>query len=114
MSDSRDSRQDSATMATAVATAVVRFEAIEVAVEVTMPCMPLMSLVRRDCTSPARVRVKKPSDWRWRWSKTEVRRTCITRWPTEAESQVWTTPSSWVVIVTASMPPTVMSRRRTS
>ena len=38
MSESRDRRQDSATIATAVATAVVRFEAIEVAVEVTMPC----------------------------------------------------------------------------
>ena len=46
-------------MATAVATAVVRLEAIEVAVEVTTDCMPPMSLVIRDCTSPVRVRVKK-------------------------------------------------------
>ena len=38
---------------------MVRFEAIEVAVEVTTDCMPPMSLVIRDCTSPVRVRVKK-------------------------------------------------------
>ncbi len=66
-SESSDSRHDSATIATVVATAVVRFEAIDVAVEVTTPCIPLTSLVRRDCTSPPRVRVKKPSDWRCRW-----------------------------------------------
>ena len=37
---------------------MVRLEAIEVAVEVTTFCMPPMSLVMRDCTSPPRVRVK--------------------------------------------------------
>ena len=71
--------QDSATMATAVATTVVRLAAIDVAVEVTTVCMPPMSLVMRDCTSPVRVRVKKPSDWRCRWAKTSVRRRCMTR-----------------------------------
>ena len=49
-------------MATAVAMAVVTLLAIEVAVEVMTACMPLMSWVRRDCTSPLRVRVKKASD----------------------------------------------------
>ena len=47
-SEIRASRQESATIATAVATVVVRFEAIEVAVEVTTDCMPPMSLVIRD------------------------------------------------------------------
>ena len=42
-SEISESLQDSATMATAVATAVVRFEAIEVAVEVTTASMPPMS-----------------------------------------------------------------------
>ena len=66
-------------MATAVATTVVRLAAIDVAVDVTTVCMPPMSLVMRDCTSPVRVRVKKPSDWRCRWAKTSVRRRCMTR-----------------------------------
>ncbi len=52
------SRQERTAIATAVATVVVRLEAIEVAVEVTTFCMPPMSLVIRDCTSPVRVRVK--------------------------------------------------------
>ena len=72
------SRHDRATIATAVATVVVRFEAIDVAVEVTTDCMPPMSLVIRDCTSPVRVRVKKPTDWRCRWAKTSVRSPCMT------------------------------------
>ena len=57
-SEISESRHDRAAIATAVATAVVRFEAIEVAVEVTTDSIPPMSLVIRDCTSPARVRVK--------------------------------------------------------
>ena len=39
-------------MATAVPTTVVALEAAEVAVEVTTDCMPPMSLISRDCTSP--------------------------------------------------------------
>lgn len=77
-SETRDSRQESATMATTVATTVVRLAAIDVAVEVTTDCMPPMSLVIRDCTSPVRVRVKKFSDWRCRWVNTSVRRRCMT------------------------------------
>ena len=57
-------------MATAVATAVVRLAAIEVAVEVTTDSMPPMSFWMRDCTSPVRVRVKKAIDCRCRWVKT--------------------------------------------
>ena len=75
---------------------VVRLEAIEVAVEVTTDCMPPMSLVIRDCTSPVRVRVKKPTDWRCRWAKTSVRSPCMTCWPTVVLTQVWTTPSAAV------------------
>jgi hypothetical protein len=48
--------QLSASIATSVATAVVRFEATDVAVDVTTDCIPPMSLVIRDCTSPVRVR----------------------------------------------------------
>ena len=75
-------------MAMAVATAVVRLLAIDVAVDVMTDCMPLMSWVRRDCTSPLRVRVKKATDWRCRWRKTSVRSPCMTRWPTEVVSHL--------------------------
>ena len=51
-----------------------------------------MSFEILDCTSPVRVRVKKASDRRWRWRKTEARKSCITRWPTWFESRVWITP----------------------
>ena len=91
-------------MATAVATAVVRFEAIEVAVEVTTDSMPPMSLVILDCTSPVRVRVKNAIDWRCRWAKTLVRRPCMTCWPTLVLIQVCTTPSAEVSAATATMP----------
>ncbi len=87
-------------MATAVAMTVVRFAATEVAVEVTTDCMPPMSLVIRDCTSPVRVRVKKPSDRRCRWANTSVRSRCITCWPTRVEIQVCTTPNAAVTAAT--------------
>ena len=104
------SRHDSATIAMAVATVVVRFEAIEVAVEVTTDCMPPMSLVMRDCTSPVRVRVKKPTDWRCRWAKTSVRSPCMTCCPTLVLTQVWTTPRADVTAATA----TIAAARSTS
>ena len=69
-------------MPTMVASTVVTFETIEVAVLVTTLCTPPMSFEMRDWTSPVRVRVKKPSDSRWRCRKTAARRSCITRWPT--------------------------------
>ena len=47
-----------------VATTVVRFDAIEVAVLVTTFWTPPMSLEIRDCTSPVRVRVKNASERR--------------------------------------------------
>ena len=55
-------------MATALATTTVALDTIEVAVLVTIACMPPMSLAMRDCTSPVRVRVKKASDMRCRWA----------------------------------------------
>ena len=51
-------------IATTVASTVVVFETIEVAVFVTTLSMPPMSLAMRDCTSPVRVRVKNASDRR--------------------------------------------------
>ena len=60
------SLQSSRNMATTVASTVVTFETIEVAVEVTTSCTPPMSFARRDCTSPVRVRVKKASESRCR------------------------------------------------
>ena len=57
----------------------VTFAAIDVAVWVTTPCMLPMSLTRRDCTSPPRVRVKKSRDWRCRWANRSLRRRCMTR-----------------------------------
>ena len=63
-SETTVSRQSSASIATTVATTLVRLETSEVAVEVTVACMPPMSLAMRDWTSPVRVRVKKASDMR--------------------------------------------------
>ncbi len=63
--ETRVSRQSRASMATTVATTEVRLETREVAVEVTVACMPPMSLAMRDCTSPVRVRVKNASGIRW-------------------------------------------------
>jgi hypothetical protein len=54
-------------MATTAARTVVRFDTIEVAVDVTTLCTPPMSFAIRDCTSPVRVRVKNASESRWRW-----------------------------------------------
>ncbi len=79
------SRQSRATIATIVATTLVRLETSEVAVEVTVACMPPMSLATPDRTSPVRVRVQKASDMRRSWRHTAVRRSCMTRWPTVAE-----------------------------
>ena len=56
-----------ASIAIALATTTVVFDTSEVAVLVTIACMPPMSLAMRDCTSPVRVLVKKASDMRWRW-----------------------------------------------
>src|ERR1019366_2682844 len=81
-SEINDSRHDNATIATDVATAVVRLAAIDVAVEVTTDSIPPMSLVIRDCTSPVRVRVKNAMDCCCRWPKTLVRRPCMIFWPT--------------------------------
>ena len=60
-------RQSRISIATVVASTVVRLETIDVAVDVTTFCTPPMSLAMRDCTSPVRVRVKNASDRRWRW-----------------------------------------------
>ncbi len=111
--ESSERRQLSATMAPDVPTTPVTFEAIDVAVDVTTDCMPPMSFVNRDCTSPPRVRVKKPSDWRCRWSKTCVRMPCITAWPTVVDSQVCSTPRTEVTTVTPSMPATSQISRLT-
>ncbi len=62
-----------------VATTVVTLEVMFVAVLVTTFWTPPMSLLIRDCTSPVRVRVKKASERRCRWRKTEARRSCMTR-----------------------------------
>ena len=108
------SRHESTAIATAVATVVVRFEAIEVAVEVTTICMPPMSLVIRDCTSPVRVRVKNAIDCRCRCAKTSVRSPCITRWPIWVLIQVCKTPSTDVTAATATMPAVSSTSRRRS
>ena len=100
-------------MATAVATAVVRLAAMEVAVEVTTDSMPPMSLVMRDWTSPVRVRVKKAIDCRCRWAKTLVRSPCMTCWPTLVLIQVWITPKAEVTAATATMPTTSQASSRT-
>ncbi len=59
--------QLSRSMPIIVATTVVTFEAIEVAVFVTTLWTPPMSFWMRDCTSPVRVRVKNASESRCRW-----------------------------------------------
>ncbi len=60
----------SATIATRVATVMVRLLATEVAVVVTVPRMAAMSLVRRDWISQPRLLVKNCNDWRRRLAKT--------------------------------------------
>ncbi|CAM5463921.1 hypothetical protein SFUMM280S_10948 [Streptomyces fumanus] len=65
-SETTVSRQSRASIATMVAITLVALETSEVAVEVTVACIPPMSLAIRDCTSPVRVRVKKASDMRCR------------------------------------------------
>ena len=92
-------------MPTIVATTVVTFEAIDVAVFVTTFWTPPMSFEIRDCTSPVRVRVKNASERRCRCRKTAARRSCITRCPTWFESSVWTTPRTPVTIAIAIIPP---------
>lgn len=64
-SETTVSRQSSASIAQTVAMTEVRLETREVAVVVTVACMPPMSLAIRDWTSPVRVRVKKASGIRW-------------------------------------------------
>jgi len=59
-------RQSSRNMAMMVAITVVRFETIEVAVDVTTVSTPPMSFAIRDWISPVRVRVKKARERRWR------------------------------------------------
>ena len=61
-SEKRASRQSSRSIAITVATTVVTFETIEVAVDVTTLCTPPMSFAIRDWISPVRVRVKKASE----------------------------------------------------
>jgi hypothetical protein len=100
-------------MATAVATAVVRLLAMDVAVDVTTDSMPPMSLLIRDWTSPVRVRVKNAIDCRCRWAKTPVRSLCMTCWPTLVEIQVWTTPKAEVTAATATMAATSRTSSRT-
>jgi hypothetical protein len=53
-------------MPTIVASTVVTFETIDVAVLVTTLCTPPMSFEMRDWISPVRVRVKKASESRCR------------------------------------------------
>ena len=67
-SANRVSRQSRMNIATTVASTVVTFETIDVAVDVTTSCTPPMSFASRDCTSPVRVRVKKASESRCRCS----------------------------------------------
>ncbi len=100
-----DSCQLSRSMPTIVATTVVTFWAIEVAVFVTTFWTPPMSFEIRDCTSPVRVRVKKASESRCRWRKTAARRSCITRWPTWFDISVCTTPRAPVTTAIAIIPP---------
>ena len=57
-------RQSSRNIATTVASTVVKFETMLVAVLVTTFSTPPMSFAMRDCTSPVRVRVKKASERR--------------------------------------------------
>ena len=86
---------------------MVRFEAIEVAVEVTTDCMPPMSLVIRDCTSPVRVRVKKRDRLALQVGEDVGAQPVHDPLADLAcEIQVWTTPSAAVTAATATMPTT--------
>ena len=66
-SENSASRQSRNIIAMTVASTVVTFETIDVAVLVTTVCTPPMSFAIRDWISPVRVRVKKASESRCRW-----------------------------------------------
>ena len=76
-------------MPTTVASTVVTFETIDVAVDVTTFCTPPMSFEMRDCTSPVRVRVKNASDSRCRWRKTAAAQVVHHALADRFESSVW-------------------------
>jgi hypothetical protein len=104
-------RQSSRNIATTVASTVVRFETMLVAVFVTTFSTPPMSLAIRDCTSPVRVFVKNARLRRWRWRYTAERSSCMTRCPTLFERYVCATPSAPVAIAIAIIPATSAVRR---
>ena len=84
-SEKSASSQSSKNIAMTVATTVVTVDMTEVAVDVRTLSTPPMSFEIRLCTSPVRVFVKKASESCCRCRKTEVRMSCITRWPTWVE-----------------------------
>jgi hypothetical protein len=65
-SETSASRQSRMRRAMTVASTVVTFDTIEVAVDVTTFSTPPISLAMRACTSPVRVRVKKARERRCR------------------------------------------------
>ena len=64
--DTAVSSHDRMNMAASVLMKMTVFESTLESVLVTTFCTPPTSLAMRDCISPVRVPVKKPSDWRWR------------------------------------------------
>ena len=79
-------------IATTVESTVTTFESTEEAVFVTTLCTPPTSFWRRDCNSPVRAPVKKRSDIACRCSKSRLRRSCITFWPTTVVRYVCAMP----------------------
>ena len=79
-------------MPTIVATTVVTFDAIDVAVFVTTFWTPPMSFEMRDWTSPVRVRVKKASESFWEMPEDGGPQVVHDALPTWLDSSVWITP----------------------
>ena len=86
--------QDSSSMPTSDATTVTTLDRIEEAVSVTTACTPPTSLPSRDWMSPVRVPVKKPRCMDCRCAKSRLRRSCMTRLPSDVVRYVWPTPIS--------------------
>ena len=75
--------QDSSSMPTSDAITVTALDRIEDAVWVTTDSTPPTSLPSRDWMSPVRVPVKKPRCIDSRCSNSRLRRSCMTRLPSE-------------------------------
>ncbi len=88
-----------ASITTPTTTTLIRFETVLDSVDVNARWAPMTSLLSRETRAPVWVRVKKASDIRCTWAKTEVRRSKIRPSPIREDSHPM--PSASVASTTA-------------